>query len=106
LEYSLPIGRDSALPGSGQLIGFRPINYLVKYGEKSAIEYYAGVGQFDWRKTANGYYFGFNYRYNIFSDNSGIMADFKYYQDLAFDSAEGDDIVDGFNSSFKFYYTF
>jgi len=106
LEYSLPIGRNSGLPGNGQLIGFRPVNYLVKYSEKSSVEYYAGIGQFDWRKTANGYYFGFNYRYNLFGDNSGVMADFKYYQDLAFDSVEGDDIVDGFNSSFKFYYNY
>jgi len=106
VEYSLPIGRDSDLPGNGRLIGFRPVNYLVSYSEKFSVEYYAGIGQFDWTKTANGYYFGFNLRYDVFGENSGIMTDFKYYQDLAFDSPEGDDIVDGFNSSLKFYYNF
>ena len=106
LEYILPIGRDSDLPGNGQLLGFRPINYLIKYSKKSSVEYYAGVAQYDWRKTANGYYFGFDYRYNLFNDNSGIMADFKYYRDLAFDSIEGDDIVDGYSAGFKLYYNF
>ncbi len=106
LEYSLPVGRGSSLPGNGQLLGFRPVNYLVKYSKKFSVEYYAGIGQFDWTKTANGYYFGFDLRYNIFGENAGIMTDFKYYQDLAFDSPEGDDIVDGFNSSFKFFYNF
>ena len=106
IEYSLPIGRDSDLPGNGRLLGFRPVNYLVRYSKEISVEYYAGIGQFDWTKTANGYYFGFNVRYDIFAENAGIMTDFKYYQDLAFDSAEGDDIVDGFNSSLKFYYNF
>jgi len=106
IEYSMPLGRDDNLPGNGQMIAFRPVNYLMLLDESSSMEFYAGIAQFDWIKTANGYLFGFNYRYNLFGESSGLMADFKYYQDLAYDSPQGDDIVDGFQSSIKFYYQF
>lgn len=106
IEYSVPLGRDDNLPGNGRMIGFRPVNYLMVFDESSSMEFYAGIAQFDWIKTANGYLFGFDYRYNLFGEGSGLMADFKYYQDLAYDSPQGDDIVDGFQSSIKIYYQF
>lgn len=106
IEVSSAISRDSNLPGSGKLIGFRFVDYLKKITEKSSFEVYAGFAQFDWKKKANGYYFGANYRYDAFSKNSGLMLESKYYQDLAYDSPEGDDIVDGFQTSLKYYYQF
>lgn len=106
LEYSLPVGRDKNLPGNGHIVSFRPVNYLFHIDNKSSIEPYAGLAQYNWIKKANGYVFGFAYRYKLFGESAGLMADFKYYQDLAYDSPQGDDIVDGFNSSLKFFYHF
>lgn len=106
IEYTLPLGRDNSLPGSGRLIGFRVINYLGQISEKTSFEAYAGFARYDWIKTANGYLFGLAYRYDIFGENTGIMFDAKYYQDLAYDSPQGDDIVDGFNTSIKLFYRF
>ena len=106
IEVSSAIGRDDDLPGSGRLIGFRVADYLSIINENSSYELYAGFAQFDWIRKANGYYLGGNYRYDLFGDNSGLMFDAKYYQDLAYDSAQGDDIVDGFQTSLKFYYRF
>jgi hypothetical protein len=105
-EVSIPSGRDDALPGSGRMLGFRFADYLSKINDNSAYELYAGFAQFDWLKKANGYYFGANYRYDLFGEKSGLMLDAKYYQDLAYDSPTGDDIVDGFQTSLKFYYQF
>lgn len=106
IEYTLPISRDEDLPGSGRIVGFRAINYLRYIGENASLEAYAGAAQYEWRETANGYLFGLAYHYNLFGQKAGLLADFKYYQDLSFDSAEGDDIVDGFNSSLKLFYRF
>ncbi len=106
-EVSTPSGRDDdSLPGSGRMLGFRFADYLSQINENSAYEVYMGFAQFDWLKKANGYYFGANYRYDLFGEKSGLMLDAKYYQDLAYDSATGDDIVDGFQTSLKFYYQF
>lgn len=106
VEISNPLGREEELPGSGRMIGVRFADYLKKINNTSSYELYFGFAQFDWLKKANGYYFGANYRYDLFGENSGLMIDAKYYQDLAYDSSTGDDIVDGFQSSLKFYYQF
>ncbi|MBV1911573.1 MAG: hypothetical protein KUG78_19940 [Kangiellaceae bacterium] len=106
LEVSSAISREDDLPGSGRMIGFRFADYLSQINDSSSYELYAGFAQFDWLKKANGYYFGANYRYNLFGEHSGLMIDGKYYQDLAYDSPTGDDIVDGFQTSVKFYYRF
>jgi hypothetical protein len=105
-EVSAPSGRDTSLPGSGRMLGFRFADYLSQINENSAYEIYAGFAQFDWLKKANGYYLGANYRYDLFGEKSGLMLDAKYYQDLAYDSPTGDDIVDGFQTTLKYYYQF
>ncbi len=106
IEVSSAISRDDDLPGSGRIIGFRFADYLKKVGEHSAFEVYAGFAQFDFIEKANGYYFGANYRYDVFSKGSGLLLETKYYQDLSYDSPQGDDIVDGFQTSLKYYYQF
>ena len=105
IEFSKPIDRDD-LFGNGQILGFRPLNYLRQLNKHTSIEFYAGAAQYDWRKTANGYYFGTSARYTFSESNFAIGLDVKYYQDLAFDSAEGDDIVDGYNTGLKVFYRF
>lgn len=105
-EVSTPSGRDDSLPGSGRMLGFRFADYLSQINENSAYEVYFGFAQFDWLKKANGYYLGANYRYDLFGEKSGLMLDTKYYQDLAYDSPTGDDIVDGFQTTLKFYFQF
>jgi hypothetical protein len=106
IEISSAIQREEQLPGSGRLIGFRFADYLKVLNDQSSFEAFAGFAQFDWKKRATGYYFGTNFRYELFGKGHGLMVETKYYQDLAYDSSEGDDIVDGFQSSFKFYYRF
>jgi hypothetical protein len=106
IEFSSASGRDEELPGSGNITGFRFADYLKQINESSSFEAFAGFAQFDWKKKATGYYIGVNYRYELFDKNTGLMFNIKYYQDLAYDSPEGDDIVDGFQSSINFYYTF
>ncbi len=106
LELAVPIGRDEALPGSGKIIALRVADYWYRFNDSNSIEVYAGFAQFDWKKKANGYYTGANYRYNVFGKNAGLMLEAKYYQDLAYDSPEGDDVVDGFNTSIKLFLQF
>ena len=106
IEVSSAIRSDGNLPGSGRIIGFRFADYLKKINKNSAFEVYAGFAQFDFIQKANGYYFGANYRYDVFSKGSGLLFETKYYQDLSYDSAQGDDIVDGFQTSLKYYYQF
>ncbi len=107
IEYTSPMGRDDDLFGSGKIIGFRVLNYLRDVGRGTSIELYAGAAQFDWERTANGYLFGLSFRYNLYRDKAGITLDSKYYQDLAYDnSLSGDEIVDGYHSSLKFFYRF
>ncbi len=107
IEYSLPISREDDLPGSGRIVGFRPLNYLRNISDNASLEVYAGAAQYQWRQTANGYLFGLAYRYNLFGQKAGLVADFKYYQDLSYDFESGSDIiVDGFNSNLKLFYRF
>ncbi len=107
IEYTLPVSREEALPGSGRLLGFRVLNYLRYIGDEASIEAYVGAAQYNWQKTANGYLFGVSYKYGLLGQNVGLIADFKYYQDLAYDFDGGNDIiVDGFNSSLKLFYRF
>ncbi|MFL0804802.1 MAG: hypothetical protein K6L81_13885 [Agarilytica sp.] len=106
IEYTLPVSREEGLPGSGRLVGFRVLNYLRYIGDDASVEAYAGAAQYEWQKTANGYLFGMSYKYGLLGQNVGLIVDLKYYQDLAFDSALGDDIVDGYQSSLKLFYRF
>ncbi len=106
VEYTFPLSRDEDLPGSGRIVGFRALNYLRSLSSTTSVELYAGAAQYEWRQTANGYLFGLAYRHALLGQNVGLVLDAKYYQDLAFDSGEGDDIVDGFHSSLKFFYRF
>ncbi len=106
IEYIRPVGREDELPGDGSILGFRPLNYLRYVGGNTNVELYAGAAQYEWRKTANGYYFGTSIRYEMLDNRLGLGLDVKYYQDLAFDSPEGDDIVDGFNPGLKLFYRF
>ncbi len=106
IELVEPQGRDGAHPGSGRLLGFRPINYLRFINDYLSFELYAGAAQYDWRQTANGYYFGTSVRYNFKNSHWSVAFDSKYYQDLAFDSPAGDDIVDGLNPGLKVFYRF
>lgn len=105
IELTSPIGREDDLPGNGRILGLRPLNFFWYVGNKLSIEAYAGAAQYEWRKTANGYYFGTSIRYE-WRSTVGLGLDLKYYQDLAFDSPEGDDIVDGFNTGVKLFYRF
>ncbi len=106
IEYTSPIGREDDLLGSGKILGFRVLNYLRDVGGGTSVELYAGAAQFDWERTANGYLLGLAVRYNLYKDKAGLTLDSKYYQDLAYDSDNGDEIVDGYHSSLKFFYRF
>ncbi|MFL0801930.1 MAG: hypothetical protein K6L80_15890 [Agarilytica sp.] len=107
IEYTLPVRREEILPGSGRLVGFRVLNYLRYIGDEASVEAYAGAAQYQWHKTANGYLLGVSYKHGLLGQNIGLIADFKYYQDLAYDFDGGNDIiVDGFNSSLKLFYRF
>jgi len=106
IEYIMPVGREGGLPGGGEILAFRPLNYLRYIGTNASIELYAGAAQYEWSKTTNGYYFGTSIRYELLDHRLGIGVDIKYYQDLAVDSPEGDDIVDGFNPSVKLFHRF
>lgn len=106
IEYTVPTARDD-LPGNGEILGLRPINFLYYIGGSASIEFYGGAAQYHWRKTANGYYFGSNFRYEFYGNRLGLGLDVKYYQDLAIDLPEvGDEIVDGFNTGLKLFYRF
>ncbi len=105
-EVSSAVGRDDDLPGSGRIVGLRPVNYLRHIGANVSYELYAGAAQYEWRKTANGLYFGGNLRYDFLDRKLALAVDVKYYQDLSFDSPEGDDIVDGFGSGVRAIYRF
>lgn len=103
IEYSHPLGRDAEL-GSGKMAGFRPLNFLYTFNEKWDAELYLGAAQYEWEKTARGYYIGGNWRYkmSVFT----LAADYRYYQDLAYDSPDGDIIVDGSGLSMKIIFDF
>lgn len=111
IDYTVPIGRDSSLPGDGTMLTFRPLNYLRYIGWNTSLELYAGAAQYEWRRTANGYVFGTSIRYEFESSNVSVGFDAKYFQDLSHDATNvdgdtEDNIVDGFNTGFRVYYRF
>lgn len=106
VEISQPITRDD-LPGSGQIIGVRPINYLKKYSTHWSQEFYGGFAQYEWIKSAGGYYLGSNIRYRLSSAPLALAFELKYYQDLNYDDSEFDDLIaQGFNSGITLIYNF
>ncbi len=111
IDYTVPIGRESSLPGDGTILTFRPLNYLRYLGWNTSLELYAGAAQYEWRRTANGYVFGTSIRYEFESSNVSIGFDAKYFQDLAHDATgengdSEDNIVDGFNTGVRLFYRF
>lgn len=111
IDYTVPIGRDSSLPGDGTMLTFRPLNYLRYVGWNTSVELYAGAAQYEWRRTANGYVFGTSIRYEFESSNLSVGFDAKYFQDLSHDATgengdSEDNIVDGFNTGVRLYYRF
>lgn len=105
VEYNIPSGRDE-LAGTGEVLGFRPVNVLVYISKSTSVEFYGGAAQYDWRKTANGYYVGSNIRYDFADTGFGAAFDLKYYWDLNVDSAANDDIIVGFYPLLKLFYRF
>ena len=106
VEISQPIARDD-LPGSGRIIGVRPINYLKKYSTRWSQEIYGGFAQYEWIKSAGGYYLGSNVRYQLSNTSLSVAFDLKYYQDLNYDDPEFDDLIaQGFNSGITLIYNF
>lgn len=106
VEISQPISRDD-LPGSGKIIGVRPINYLKQYSTHWSQEIYAGFAQYEWIKSAGGYYLGSNIRYRLPNTSLSVALELKYYQDLNYDDAEFDDLIaQGFNSGITLIYNF
>ena len=111
IDYTVPIGRESSLPGDGTILTFRPLNYLRYVGWNTSVELYAGAAQYEWRRTANGYVFGTSIRYEFESSNVSVGFDAKYFQDLSHDATREngdseDNIVDGFNTGVRLYYRF
>jgi len=106
VEISQPVSRDD-LPGSGKIIGVRPINYLKRYSARWSQEIYGGFAQYEWIKSAGGYYLGSNIRYRLANAPLSVALDLKYYQDLNYDDSEFDDLIaQGFNSGITLIYTF
>lgn len=106
VEISQPISRDD-LPGSGKIIGVRPINYLKQYSTHWSQEIYGGFAQYEWIKSAGGYYLGSNIRYRLANAPLSVALDLKYYQDLNYDDSEFDDLIaQGFNSGITLIYNF
>lgn len=94
IEYATPIDRDAAF-GDGDMLGFRPINYLVQLNDTLAAEFYLGAAQYNWEKTARGYYFGTNIRFKLKNQPISLCADYRFHQDMAYDSPLGDVIIQG-----------
>lgn len=93
VEILNPISRDQEI-GSGRILGFRPVNLATQFGSLRA-EAYGGVAQYDWVKKAAGYYLGLNLATAIADSDFAIGIDYKYFQDLAHDAPEAENIVDG-----------
>ncbi len=97
VEIIKPLNRDDELPGNGQILGLRPVNYLRYWGANVSTEFYFGAAQYRWIKHAMGYYLGANARWAL--DDKGhfaLMVDYKYFQDLIHDGGPGgDQVVDG-----------
>lgn len=105
VELIEPMGRDDNLWGSGRVMGFRPLNFRHYIYDQVSFDVYAGAARYAWRKTANGFYFGASIDYE-WQGGFGLGLDAKYFQDLAHDSEDGDDIVDGFNTHLTLFYRF
>ncbi len=105
IEVTSPVSRDDDLPGSGRILGFRPINFLWHAENNLSVELFAGAAQYEWRKRANGIYLGAGMRYE-WTSNWSMAVEARYYQDLAFDASGDSDIVDGFNTAIKLFYRF
>lgn len=97
IEVLNPLNRESNLPGNGQILGFRPVNYLRYWGKSVSTEFYFGAAQYRWIKHASGYYLGANARFALGETSRfAIMADYKYFQDLIHDGGPGgDQVIDG-----------
>lgn len=94
VEFATPIDRNAAF-GNGKVLGFRPVNYLLEINDRLATEIYLGAAQYNWEKTARGYYFGANLRYKLANQSISLVADYRFHQDMAYDSPLGDVIVQG-----------
>lgn len=97
IEVLKPLNRESSLPGNGQVLGFRPVNYLQYWGNNISTEFYFGAAQYRWIKSASGYYLGANARFALGETSRfAIMVDYKYFQDLIHDGGPGgDQVIDG-----------
>lgn len=105
VEISQPYSRKD-LPGNGKVVGVRPINYLKTYSKHWKHEIYGGFAQYQWEKSAAGYYVGSNIRYSLASTTLSIVLDIKYYQDLSYDAKPDDLIAQGFNTGLFLSYHF
>lgn len=94
IEYAIPVDRNAEF-GDGDILGFRPVNFLVQINDKLASEFYLGAAQYNWEKTARGYYFGTNIRYRFANSPVSLVGDYRFHQDMAYDSPLGDVIVQG-----------
>ena len=97
IEYTRPTGRDDSHPGSGAILGFRPINVRRHWSEALSSEFHAGIARYEWEKSAAGYYLGGNLRYSLPRLPLTLGLEVKYYRDLAYDNPFGDQIVEGFH---------
>lgn len=94
IEYAIPVNRDAEF-GDGDVLGFRPVNFLIQINDTLASEFYLGAAQYNWEKTARGYYFGANIRYRFANTPVSLVADYRFHQDMAYDSPLGDVIIQG-----------
>jgi len=94
IECATPANRNAAF-GNGNILGFRPVNYLLDINAKLAAEFYLGAAQYNWEKTARGYYLGTNVRLKLKGYPISLVADYRFHQDMAYDSPLGDVIVQG-----------
>jgi len=103
IEYSNPMGREAEF-GSGKITGIRPVNWLYSFGNAWESELYLGAAQYQWEKTARGYYWGVNLRRKF--NKLSLAVGYRYYQDLGYDSSLGDVIVDGNSFGLSLNYSF
>ena len=91
VEYFVPHGRDLEA-GSGKITGFRFADYRKQYSPRWDIEYFFGFAQYDWIKTATGYYGGIIGHYKL-KMNSPWSLGFalRHYEGLTHDGGPGGD---------------
>jgi len=94
VEFATAIDRDAEF-GDGKMMGFRPVNFLYAFNDRLFAEIYLGAAQYKWEKTARGYYLGSNIRWNLQNKPIALAFDYRFHQDMAYDSALGDVIVQG-----------